>query len=275
MNLRRSIARAISKTPLHGRLCSLARIFERYVDASNNYNDCEFATNGEGFVVARCAPHWRLVLDVGANLADWTLSVLAKSAAATVHCFEPSPVTYRHLTDRIGRMSNVVLHNTGIGAMEGVLLFHDYGVDSGISSFFSREGSVGKRPERVLELPITTLDAFISGHSIDHVDFVKIDTEGAEMSVLEGMAGTLSKGLIDGLQFEYGGTWIDAGRTLGSACKFLKAKGYEVFRMQPEHLSPLQYSGSRDERYKYSNYIAAKSRAVLERWGMSVKPASG
>jgi len=42
------------------------------------------------------------------------------------------------------------------------------------------------------EAPATTLDAFVAEHGIERVDLVKIDVEGAELSVLDGAKETLS-----------------------------------------------------------------------------------
>ena len=43
---------------------------------------------------------------------------------------------------------------------------------------------------------------------------MKIDVEGAELDVLLGAKELLNKGHIDYLQFEYGGTFVDANVTL-------------------------------------------------------------
>lgn len=47
-----------------------------------------------------------------------------------------------------------------------------------------------------------TLDSFVTEHSIERINLLKIDVEGAEWNVLEGARESLSKGIIDLVQVE-------------------------------------------------------------------------
>ena len=248
----------------------LHKLLVRYVDAAENYNDFDFESNGELFIVAQGAPHWDLVVDLGANVGRWAESVLRRNPNVTIHGFEPLPDAFRQLQSNLSGHGNVHLHNIGAGERDGVLRFYDYGTTSGGSGYYNREGSIGKTADRVIELPITALDTFVANHKIARIDYVKIDTEGAEMSVLRGMRSCLAAGMIDCLQFEYGGTWIDSGETLLRASDYLREVNFEVFRLFPDHVVPLKYLGCRDETFKYSNYIALKSRSLLETWSVAI-----
>jgi FkbM family methyltransferase len=39
---------------------------------------------------------------------------------------------------------------------------------------------------QMMDIEITTLDIFVQKHSIQHIDYLKIDTEGYEINVLKG-----------------------------------------------------------------------------------------
>lgn len=136
--------------------------------------------------MTRGAPHWKVAFDLGANLGDWALTVNSLAPECRVHCFEPSPRTVRTLRTNLAGRENLTVHHLGVGDREGMLAFHDYGDGSVMSSFLSREGSTGERAERVIDVPIGTLDAFLEAHSIASVDYAKIDTEGYEMPILRG-----------------------------------------------------------------------------------------
>ena len=101
-----------------------------------------------------------------------------------------------------------------------------------------------------------TLDSFCKKNQILHIDFLKIDTEGSELGVLLGAHNLLTNKQIEIIQFEYGGTYPDAGITLKEVYNLLEKNGYRVFRIIPNGL--IQISRWRDalENARYSNYLA-------------------
>src|SRR5437867_3346446 len=107
----------------------------RHLDRLDNWNNDNPATNGEWFLLDRVAPRLRLALDIGANLGDWTARLLAGNPACLVHALEASPRTFSHLSRRFATAPNVRLYQCGVGASPGQLPFHDYGENSGLSSF--------------------------------------------------------------------------------------------------------------------------------------------
>ena len=264
------VASQLSRSALHAPLRWLAGQFERYMDVANNYNNCNFALNGEGAFVARGAPHWRVALDLGANQGDWTLSVLAANPRCRVHCFEPSPRTARMLREALAGRDGAVVHNVGVGEREATLKFNEYGEGSVLSSFVSREGSVGILPERVIDVPVVSLDAFLDQQNIAAVDYAKIDTEGYEMPILRGARASLESRRIRCMQFEYGGAWLDSGESIRNAGQLLQGIGWKLYRMLPEGVLPVHYDHRRDENFKYANFVATGDDAVLGEWGVRV-----
>ena len=69
-------------------------------------------------------------------------------------------------------------------------------------------------------------------------------------------AGLLDNLQIDILQFEYGGTYIDAGITLKEVIKFLSRKGYRSFKIIPDGLINITEWKDEFENYQYANYCA-------------------
>jgi FkbM family methyltransferase len=98
---------------------------------------------------------------------------------------------------------------------------HRVMVGSGLNSLHSRDGleaGWGIEPATDGEkVHLDTIDEFVARHVIPQVDFVKIDTEGHEIDVLEGGIQSLAQERIRCVQFEYGGTYIDARRLLKDA----------------------------------------------------------
>lgn len=264
------VASQLSRSPLGAPLRWVAGQFERYMDVANNFNNCDFASNGEGAMIARAARHWSVALDLGANQGDWALTVVDANPGCRVHCFEPSPRTARILRDNVAGRAGITVHNVGIGEREDVLRFHEYGAGSVLSSFVSREGSVGIKAEQVIEVPVVSLDAFLDEHAIASVDYAKLDTEGYEMPILRGARKSLQSRRIRCLQFEYGGAWLDAGESLRNAGMLLREVGCSMYRLLPDGLLPVRYDHRHDENFKYANFVVTSDEALLRGWGVQV-----
>lgn len=263
------LATSLSRSALDRPLRRAAGVLARYVDIADNLNNCDFDTNGEGNLVRRGAPHWRVALDVGANRGEWSELVSEINPACQVHAFEPSESTYAMLTARVGRFSNVVTHRLGLGDRDEVARFADYGPGATGSGFLDRGELAGVAPTLV-EVPQARLATVLAAHGIDRVDFAKVDTEGYEMPILRAIPDVLAARRIEVVQFEYGASWIPVGSSLGAAVALFAAHGYEVFRLMPDGVLPLRYEIARDEHYKYANFVAAHDRGAFARWGVAV-----
>ena len=78
-----------------------------------------------------------------------------------------------------------------------------------------------------IEVRTTTLDAFCVAESIDRVDLLKIDTQGAEFAVLRGADGMLSRRAISVLVFEMiTATTYEQQRFPSEYFAMLESRGY-------------------------------------------------
>lgn len=134
-------------------------------------------------------PGTGLALDVGANVGAWTVELASR--CDDVHAFEPNPQTYSFLRLGTANLDNVRLFDLAIGEAPGDLNLHLYG-NSSWASFYRedeldawREGE----PRATISVPVASLDSL--GYGNRPVEFIKIDVEGGECSVLEGARRTL------------------------------------------------------------------------------------
>jgi FkbM family methyltransferase len=131
------------------------------------------------------------VLDIGANIG--CTSILFGDLTRKVYSFEPSPTTYRWLVQNVQRakLNNVELINLGLGKDAGTfeLTFAPNNRSGGFVSNLT-SASEGHQVEKI---SIAKGDDFISEHQIAKVDFIKIDVEGFEQSVIEGLAATIAR----------------------------------------------------------------------------------
>lgn len=129
------------------------------------------------------------VLDVGANIG--CTSILFGNRAEKVICFEPSPTTFRFLKKNIqaSGLMNVFPENLGLGKVYGSFEL-TFSADNRAGGFVSNkiQASSGHKVEIVEVVPG---DAFVQKNAICKIDFIKIDVEGFERDVIDGLRKTI------------------------------------------------------------------------------------
>lgn len=135
-------------------------------------------------------------VDAGANIGIFTLALARLCPRGRVYSFEPSPSASRFLRQNVALngFGNVEVAEAALGNTEDGLSFHE--VSTFLAGSYTVEGAPpfgsGPAAPRVVHVPSSTLDGFCSRAGIRRVDFVKLDVEGAELSVLEGASRVLS-----------------------------------------------------------------------------------
>lgn len=118
--------------------------------------------------------------DVGAHAGFYTLlfSRLAGKNGA-VFSFEPDPLNLAHLLRHLelNRIINTKVFFCGAWNKSGI---EGFSLNSYASSFI-------KRGEKEIYMPVFKIDELVSRQYIMPPDIVKIDVEGSELEVLEGM----------------------------------------------------------------------------------------
>lgn len=150
-------------------------------------------------VMAAMSPHVpadAVCLDVGANIGLYTLGLSVLAPTGRIYAFEPSPSCFGHLRANLAtnQVGNAVATQVAVSDTTGTVHFHDFDFFSA-GSFSSDEGSLLSTESygsQAFEAKATTVDEFVSDLEIDRIDFVKIDVEGAELSVLAGAEKTLA-----------------------------------------------------------------------------------
>jgi FkbM family methyltransferase len=145
-----------------------------------------------------------MVFDVGANNGATASAALKKFPDARVFSFEPHPATFAALIARIGNQARFRAVNTALGSVVGEVEMIEY-EQSEINSltpdarFAKRFGKQGC----TIRVQSTTLDIFCAQNSIDHIDVLKIDTEGFDFVVLEGCRSMLERRAVKFIYVEF------------------------------------------------------------------------
>jgi FkbM family methyltransferase len=228
----------------------------------------DFDRNGERLLLERLGAFpFRTILDVGANVGDWTKIARSYFPKATIHCFELSAATYSNLQHNLAGAANVQLNQFGLSDAEGEITYKDYGQDSGFNTIL-QNGQFHDNwlPFAEKKGKLLTGDQYCAARSISEIDLLKIDVEGAESLVLSGFADLLANHCIKVIQFEYGYANADA--------HFLMKDFYGLFREHGYEVGPLKARGVLFQEFNYRlndfqsgpNFVAvAKDRPELIR----------
>ena len=127
-------------------------------------------------------------LDVGGNIGYYTLlesNIVGNDGK--VIAIEPSPPNFKHLKKNLSIQDakNVDAYNFAAGDVDGEVNFLIYRESNG--SFTIPDGETTDLPGELIKVPAKRMDTFLNELNIEHVDFVRMDVEGYEHHIIEGM----------------------------------------------------------------------------------------
>lgn len=169
----------------------------------------------------------KVILDVGANLGNHTLYWATKLDVKKIFSFEPFPANYACLRKNV--------KNNGLNVVETVQFavgdkcskahVNSFDPDNYGATSFEYAGN----SEQDDDIRVVTLDSVRDMMDIHNVDFVKIDTEGFELRVLNGMKSILEQ--------DRPVLWIEVGdQTVADILSFLSQYHYQLAKMSGANL---------------------------------------
>lgn len=204
--------------------------------------------------IKRNSDDLKVILDVGANIGEYSLQ-LRETFGNTpqIHAFEPVKSTFRKLQENC-KTSRVVCHNFGLGDGEESITFYFNPSQHTFASKFKRNNSDVLQSQEIT-VDIKTLDSFCSDEHINYIDFLKLDVEGNEYNTLKGAEKMLSAKLVKYIQFEFGGTSLDARIYFRDFWELLNPN-YKIYRILKDGLDEVKEYHVRNEVFYYANYLA-------------------
>lgn len=159
----------------------------------------------------------KCLMDIGALYGVFSTVFLSLNPGACAYAFEPHPESFRILSANGALTRGMVPVNKAVSDSAGTLMMHEeWGIHYAAGAGIFRED----KPDNFGVECITGDSLCIAP------DFVKIDVEGHEMSVLEGLHQTLKQHHPKILLEIHSASLIKNGTSSKKVCEFLKNLGY-------------------------------------------------
>lgn len=159
----------------------------------------------------------QVVFDVGVRDS---IDYLLLKPELEYHLFEPAPVLFETLKEKVKDFRKVYLNNCGLGDVEKLEPYNIY-----LQAFMDGVARPGWGGD--INLPIKTLDWYIKEYDVKKIDFLKIDTEGYDLKVLQG--GTEALKITKYLQFETWDNYEDFKTLLGDRWSYKDIGSRNIF----------------------------------------------
>jgi FkbM family methyltransferase len=228
----------------------------------------EMASNGESAVqlwMLRLQPPGEQlhVADVGANVGQWSQSMLAAASRAgrendlRLHAFEPDTAAFARLSDVLHAPTR--LSRSALSDRQGTSSFHMVAPGAGRNSLYPVPGASQMTQANVVT---TTLDRYADQAGVARFALVKIDAEGHDLAVLRGARGLLAAHRIPMVQFEYNHRWIQGRFFLRDAFELLLPLGYRIGKLTPRGVEFYPGWDPDLETFVEGNYLACNPGLV-------------
>lgn len=135
------------------------------------------------------------ITDIGAHVGVYSLAAAAMRQDVPINAFEPNPAAHErlHLHKMVNRFKNISEHRVALGNQDGIGAFaiprkNFDNISSGGHLLRNKTGSANSVP-----VIVNPLDNMVKGQSFGAHPLFKIDVEGGELDVFQGMPETLKQ----------------------------------------------------------------------------------
>ena len=143
-----------------------------------------------------------IIFDVGANKGDITRLYRSRFPNSVIYAFEPFPPSYAQLVESTREDSSVFAQPVALGKETGTIVMQ-VNTSSATNSLLETEqvaeaywGHGQVQTISRVEVEVTTLDDFCRKHTVEHIDILKLDTQGTEIQILRGARRMFSEGRV-------------------------------------------------------------------------------
>ena len=186
-----------------------------------------------------------IVVDVGANIGLHTLN-MARIVGNTgqVFAFEPDPSNFEILKKnvKINNYKNIILEQKAVGDKHGRTTLYQSDHPGKHRIFPQTEQAKSQ-----VQVELTNLDNYFDSDMTDKINFIKIDVEGLEFSVLKGMKNILKNSKKIKILFEFmPENTIEVGFTPIELLNYLTSNDFKLYCMDNKTKKLLHVSNNEE-----------------------------
>ncbi|MFY8072917.1 MAG: FkbM family methyltransferase [Pirellula sp.] len=182
-----------------------------------------------GYDIKALKPTYRLhsFFDIGANVGNTATKFASWFPESQIYCFEPISAAFDQLSLRMRNNPRAICYRLGFSSEAGSFQMTSKGTSTG--NCIIKDGTAKPSVDKE-SVTISTLDKFTKENSVDRIGFLKIDTEGHDLKVLEGATELLDNKRVDFVQVECGISPTNQRHVqLSNLRDYLSDRGYVVF----------------------------------------------
>lgn len=181
-------------------------------------------------------PDIRVIFEIGAADGRDCVTYAERCPNALIHAYEPLPKNFAALEEKAAAVPAIKPTNMAMSDQPGQATFFETALGDASSLFRPQEtgSSVDKYIEVETEhqVDVTTLDMECAAKGVDHIDLLKLDVQGAELSVFTGAARMLSEKRIGVIYSEVQFRQLYEGTGLyHDVARFLSDHGYRLHNL--------------------------------------------
>jgi FkbM family methyltransferase len=175
--------------------------------------------------ISRLSKAWgrpvSIIFDVGANTGQTSQEMRSAFPDAQIHAFEPHPETFRRLQTSATK-NQFSAYQLALGDREGDATLYEYAASGDGSLINSLTPNArfaiqhGYSAAALRSVGCTTIDGFCAKHNIDHINVLKVDTEGYDLHVLRGAEVMLAQERVGFVYVEFNDVEPKEGATGGA-----------------------------------------------------------
>jgi FkbM family methyltransferase len=149
------------------------------IDKNSYYNKLTDA------VMERILTPTSVCIDAGCNRGNVLKQMTTLAPQGKFFAFEPIPDLYEQLTQKF-TSNNIKLFQLALSDRESVSTFNYVISNPSFSGLKKRKYDRPEEKDTEITVQTNSLDSILRAESIEHIDFIKIDVEGAEYLVMKG-----------------------------------------------------------------------------------------
>lgn len=196
------------------------------------------------------------VIDVGSNKGHFSdLFISEFKERGRVILFEPNDMLLNYTRIKYEYQPNIWYENRVAYSVSGrkVPFYYFENYNNELSSLYKGGEQWEGLPMKEVEKTTVSLDDYCDANSLQYIDYIKIDCEGADMDVLSGCRKLIAADRVGIIQVEYSEHWQRSGANFAMLQRLAAEFGYKIYRFIEDNFWEVK-----EEQPEYDNYFITK-----------------